>query len=204
MWSLEFVQVASDALLRSKQKSTEIAPNSSIPASQPLSTPKSPIEHLRNLQPQDLQDLIELGSSADSTDHLDRPNYQGGSDDDALGIVEPAHEARDSMGNNRKLTVHVGENGASSKEVNDNRGYTGNQSPAIDFEIVSESEVTQALDSMKQHREQHQGWKAPQILREGFVWQKQLVFRSKLTMHTAFERKDNKEPAAVTCISVSK
>lgn len=38
----------------------------------------------------------------------------------------------------------------------------------------------------------------------GFRWQRQLVFRSKLTMHTAFERKDNKEPAAVTAIAISK
>ena len=80
------------------------------------------------------------------------------------------------------------------------------QSPPIDFELVSESDVNQALDTMKQQQERV-GWKAPspqQQLREGFVWQKQLVFRSKLTMHTAFERKDNKEPAAVTCISVAK
>ncbi|XP_076455501.1 WD repeat and FYVE domain-containing protein 3-like isoform X2 [Babylonia areolata] len=41
-------------------------------------------------------------------------------------------------------------------------------------------------------------------LREGFRWQRQLMFRSKLTMHTAFERKDNKEPAAVTAIAISK
>lgn len=38
----------------------------------------------------------------------------------------------------------------------------------------------------------------------GFKWQRQLMFRSKLTMHTAFERKDNKDPAAVTAIAVSK
>lgn len=38
----------------------------------------------------------------------------------------------------------------------------------------------------------------------GFKWQRQLVFRSKLTMHTAFERKDNKDPAAVTALAVSK
>ena len=30
------------------------------------------------------------------------------------------------------------------------------------------------------------------------------MFRSKLTMHTAFERKDNKDPAAVTAIALSK
>ena len=41
-------------------------------------------------------------------------------------------------------------------------------------------------------------------LRDGFHWQKQLVFRSKLTMHTAFERKDNKDPAAVTALAVSR
>ncbi|KAL3198483.1 hypothetical protein MRX96_014303 [Rhipicephalus microplus] len=42
------------------------------------------------------------------------------------------------------------------------------------------------------------------ILREGFKWSCQLVFRSKLTMHTAFDRKDNNEPAAVTALAVSK
>lgn len=38
----------------------------------------------------------------------------------------------------------------------------------------------------------------------GFKWQRQLVFRSKLTMHTAYDRKDNTEPASVTALSVSK
>ncbi|BES87468.1 Beach [Nesidiocoris tenuis] len=42
------------------------------------------------------------------------------------------------------------------------------------------------------------------ILRDGFVWQKQLVFRSKLTMHTAYDRKDNAEPASITCLAVSR
>ncbi|XP_046392591.1 WD repeat and FYVE domain-containing protein 3 isoform X2 [Ischnura elegans] len=42
------------------------------------------------------------------------------------------------------------------------------------------------------------------MLREGFKWQRQLVFRSKLTMHTAYDRKDNAEPASITALSVSK
>ncbi|ESO89055.1 hypothetical protein LOTGIDRAFT_154132 [Lottia gigantea] len=41
-------------------------------------------------------------------------------------------------------------------------------------------------------------------LRDGFKWLRQIVFRSKLTMHTAIERKDNKEPAAVTALAVSR
>lgn len=41
-------------------------------------------------------------------------------------------------------------------------------------------------------------------LRPGFMWQRQLVFRSKLTMHTAYDRKDNTEPASISALAVSK
>jgi len=39
---------------------------------------------------------------------------------------------------------------------------------------------------------------------DGYTWSRQLVFRAKLTMHTAFERSDNTEPAAVTSLAVAK
>uniref|UniRef100_A0A672QYC5 WD repeat and FYVE domain containing 3 n=1 Tax=Sinocyclocheilus grahami TaxID=75366 RepID=A0A672QYC5_SINGR len=35
-------------------------------------------------------------------------------------------------------------------------------------------------------------------------WERQLVFRSKLTMHTAFDRKDNAHPAEITSLAISK
>uniref|UniRef100_A0A8C4ZMQ7 WD repeat and FYVE domain containing 3 n=1 Tax=Gadus morhua TaxID=8049 RepID=A0A8C4ZMQ7_GADMO len=41
-------------------------------------------------------------------------------------------------------------------------------------------------------------------LRTGYRWERQLVFRSKLTMHTAFERKDNGTPAEITALAISK
>lgn len=41
-------------------------------------------------------------------------------------------------------------------------------------------------------------------LKPGYRWERQLVFRSKLTMHTAFDRKDNTHPAEVTALGVSK
>ena len=41
-------------------------------------------------------------------------------------------------------------------------------------------------------------------LRSGFKWKRQLILRSKLTMHTAFDRKDNPEPASVTSLAISK
>lgn len=42
------------------------------------------------------------------------------------------------------------------------------------------------------------------ILKSGYRWVAKLIFASKLTMHTAYERKDNKEPAAITCLAISK
>ncbi|XP_010779437.1 WD repeat and FYVE domain-containing protein 3-like [Notothenia coriiceps] len=41
-------------------------------------------------------------------------------------------------------------------------------------------------------------------LRTGYRWERQLVFRSKLTMHTAFDRKDNAQPAEITSLAISK
>ncbi|XP_041084029.1 WD repeat and FYVE domain-containing protein 3 isoform X2 [Polyodon spathula] len=41
-------------------------------------------------------------------------------------------------------------------------------------------------------------------LRPGYRWERQLVFRSKLTMHTAFDRKDNAHPAEITSLAISK
>ena len=39
---------------------------------------------------------------------------------------------------------------------------------------------------------------------DGYTWVRRLLFRAKLTMHTAFERNDNVDPAAVTALAVSK
>ncbi len=39
---------------------------------------------------------------------------------------------------------------------------------------------------------------------DGYVWKRKILFRAKLTMHTAYERPDNIEPAAVTALAISR
>ncbi|XP_058837027.1 WD repeat and FYVE domain-containing protein 3-like [Topomyia yanbarensis] len=39
--------------------------------------------------------------------------------------------------------------------------------------------------------------------RKTFHWAQQLIFRTKLTMHTAYDRKDNIEPASITSLAIS-
>ncbi|XP_064637335.1 WD repeat and FYVE domain-containing protein 3-like isoform X3 [Lineus longissimus] len=82
---------------------------------------------------------------------------------------------------------------------------TGPVTPSSEFEIVSEKEVKEAEKTMEQQIQKFNPTRhTMNHLRDGFKWQRQLIFRSKLTMHTAFERTDNKEPAAVTTIAVSR
>ncbi|XP_052069301.1 WD repeat and FYVE domain-containing protein 3-like isoform X1 [Mytilus californianus] len=77
------------------------------------------------------------------------------------------------------------------------------RSGSSEFEIISDKEARNSPktveDILKKYRP-----RTRHALREGFRWQRQLVFRNKLTMHTAFERKDNKDPASVTSIAISK
>ncbi|GFS12293.1 WD repeat and FYVE domain-containing protein 3 [Elysia marginata] len=85
--------------------------------------------------------------------------------------------------------------------------FSQSESNLSDFEVISVSEVGGAKNRLSSGTEEMMKKYKPlgkNCLREGFCWQRQLVFRSKLTMHTAFERKDNKEPAAITAIAISK
>ncbi|KAG1679752.1 WD repeat and FYVE domain-containing protein 3 [Nymphon striatum] len=75
---------------------------------------------------------------------------------------------------------------------------------ADSFVLVSSSDVSE-VDQQGMLRKQLSITKRTHNqLREGFKWQCQLVFRSKLTMHTAFNRKDNCDPAAITALAISK
>jgi len=60
------------------------------------------------------------------------------------------------------------------------------------------------MDSFIVINDASRGHRSEPILRPGYQWKQRLAFRSKLTMHTAFERRDNTEPAAITSLAASK
>ncbi|KAG7173359.1 WD repeat and FYVE domain-containing protein 3-like [Homarus americanus] len=71
------------------------------------------------------------------------------------------------------------------------------------FVLISDSEVREAQTHQTVVTETKK--KLPRNpLMPGMKWACQLVFRSKLTMHTAYDRRDNTEPASVTALAVSK
>ncbi|KAL8607353.1 hypothetical protein ACOMHN_039503 [Nucella lapillus] len=118
---------------------------------------------------------------------------QGGSQPE-LGVLDPSSSGQD-VGDAR-TTAQEGESaGAAAEKVpEDDIGSEVTTNPLAVATLLKEVGDATAKDRPL----------GKNTLREGFRWQRQLMFRSKLTMHTAFERKDNKEPAAVTAIAISK
>ncbi len=75
------------------------------------------------------------------------------------------------------------------------------QQPQSTSSVASEDFV---VVSMKEAQKKDSAFDRSSSRKDGYTWAKKLVFRARLTMHTAFERKDNKDPAAVTALAVSK
>jgi hypothetical protein len=81
--------------------------------------------------------------------------------------------------------------------------------------MISESEVREsAIQQLQQQMpkanvvapfvSRQPGKKSRHVLKEGFKWLRQLISRTKLTMHTAYDRLDNSEPASVQSLAISK
>ncbi|XP_066149954.1 WD repeat and FYVE domain-containing protein 3 [Euwallacea fornicatus] len=106
--------------------------------------------------------------------------------------VPPVRRRRSSRvhGGFRSEGGHSTESG--SLEIDDASGLRTSKSDTS----LTDSFVI--VDSQKKNRNPHNA------LRLGFKWQRQLVFRSKLTMHTAYDRKDNAAPASISALAVSK
>jgi len=69
------------------------------------------------------------------------------------------------------------------------------------FIVVTDSEIQEAKSSTHSENLVKTSYLD---LKEGFKWDRRLNYRGKLTMHTAYERKENPSPAAVTAIGISK
>ena len=232
MWSLEFVEVADDELIAKKsgEKSDDAVSRDTADVvekspSQPLDIPSSLSNRRMNLL-----GTTEYSSSLDSeTGHMQCAvdNWLSAEKLSCDDVTPTSHVAdSDRTQPSRDAPLSDATAAAAAGELftmDDDDGSPMNSTPAAaarvqsaarsdtlssiptvsidtpesgDFCFVTEQDVSdsQLIATGFQRRK----------LRDGFHWQKQLVFRSKLTMHTAFERKDNKDPAAVTALAVSR
>jgi len=231
MWSLEFVEVADDELITKKWSDTDMASRDSVDiveklASQPVGIPSSSVSNrLTNLGGGEYSSSVDSDTGhmqyavnnwisaekerGDDTSPTSRVVDTVGSDGrhqqsrdisttdaaaaDALFIMDEDEESAQS---HSSTSVSQFSSAAKLKSLSSVPTLSIDTPESGDFCFVTEQDITDSQLTAAGITQRK--------LRDGFHWQKQLVFRSKLTMHTAFERKDNREPAAVTALGVSR
>jgi WD40 repeat protein len=221
MWSLEFVEVA-DEDVKVKTNSFQVPDADSVSvtsslvtdSSQPVDIPQTArrrhLEEFKDLSTR-CQQLTECGSSVDSdTGHMvgavqqwlsaERDTDSQPVSDSKLRLIMTSTDDSGSVDTAVTL-LSRDQQSPVARWTKSPLDIAVDSPESGDFCIVTDLDVKDAVSSLPAgtlstaHRRK---------LRDGFHWQKQLVFRSKLTMHTAFERKDNKDPAAVTALAVSR
>ncbi|KAK6633574.1 hypothetical protein RUM44_004181 [Polyplax serrata] len=95
---------------------------------------------------------------------------------------------------NEEKPTNFEESVVNAEETNKMRSSKSDTSLTDSFVVVDNNGVSDTKDRSNPQN----------LLREGFRWQRQLLFKAKLTMHTAFDRKDNSQPASITALAVSK
>ncbi|BFZ02583.1 hypothetical protein BsWGS_05621 [Bradybaena similaris] len=149
----------------------------------------------------------DIGSIGEGVE-AERQSIKSGNfiDTAADALVELGGEAKKDVSSVGAPDAGI-DNNAGDHSVSEKDGRMS-QSDSVHslFEIIGDTAPLEIKRSGTGTEESMKKYKplGKHCLREGFCWQRQLVFRSKLTMHTAFERKDNKEPAAITAIAISK
>jgi len=224
MWSLEFVEVADDELMMMKKASDRSDDADTMSRDSALSQPVDIALSAVSNRHTNLG-VGEYSSSLDSdTGHMqyavdnwlsaekqrsDNTSRAGNTDSRQHSTDLPSTEALTAgemfaMDEDEETSQSQSSASAVSEVRSTTKSETLSSLPTIsvdtpesgDFCFVTEQDINESQMVAVGFQQRK--------LRDGFHWQKQLVFRSKLTMHTAFERKDNKDPAAVTALAVSR
>ena len=215
MWSIEYVQISvrnstspavSSAKFSSEGDLTRLASDPDLSSNDPsrLVSGAGDTDLARRDDSDIVQQSVELSSSPDSDSEINWPDVSRTLRSQASVVMVDMlnKQNTDHCLSSTPVTQKVGwstdnNKGEEAVKLSDSKSEVDESSN--EFVIVSQTEAKDAVKS---------ALSSPSLpsyrLREGFRWQRQLVFRSKLTMHTAYERKDNKEPATITALAISK
>ncbi|XP_018577977.1 WD repeat and FYVE domain-containing protein 3 [Anoplophora glabripennis] len=223
MWSIDYVQVPDeDSTNTSIQKSPIESKSPKSPKSSNESTVKAaPIHHRLVKQinvSSDSSGLCLMKSGSESS--LSEDNTRRSSVDRQRSDESSSKEWRSEQQDEKETCSDTEETAPpvapvrrrrSRIHVSFRKSEGGNSADSVSLDVDDGSGMrtsksdTSLTDSFVMVSEAKKRTTNPMnSLRPGFKWQRQLVFRSKLTMHTAYDRKDNAEPASVTALAVSK
>ncbi|XP_030377443.1 WD repeat and FYVE domain-containing protein 3 [Scaptodrosophila lebanonensis] len=203
MWSLEHTQVPIDRKLKrgvevnSQDKPDEKSISAHNDNKDNKATKMDILKQMKSLsQPEQQLDIAKSGSES-SISEASHHSTESQKSEEAAGtsneLTEPPPERRKSSVTGAKSLHEMKSATVDAPEPKTNEEEHSIRPSKSDTSLTDGFVV---IDNDKPRGEQS--------LRKGFKWQRQLMFRSKLTMHTAYDRRDNAEPASITALTVSK
>ncbi|XP_037812431.1 WD repeat and FYVE domain-containing protein 3 isoform X2 [Lucilia sericata] len=203
MWSLEYVQVPIERKLKrcAEIKSQENPDNQSDKEEEETKNGESSkkidiIKQMQGISSHDENEIHKSASESSISEASNHSNNSTQSDKPNKKDCEPpvTSERRKSSFSGAKSLHEI-----KSSTVDHPNSLKNNEEEerATIRPSKSDTSLTDGFVMIDSHKGEH-------CLKKGFKWQRQLMFRSKLTMHTAYDRKDNAEPASITALTVSK
>ncbi|KAH8377111.1 hypothetical protein KR093_003521 [Drosophila rubida] len=196
MWSLEHTQVPIDRKLkRGVEVSSQDKPDSAS-VDDNKADKMSIFKQMKSLSQPEPEH--EIAKSASESSISEASQHSNESSKSAEANAKP-----ESSGERRKSSITGAKSLHEMKSATvEAPGCSSDQRADEEHSIRPSKSDTSLTDGFVMlDNDRHRG---EQALRKGFKWQRQLMFRSKLTMHTAYDRKDNAEPASITALTVSK
>ncbi|XP_068150456.1 LOW QUALITY PROTEIN: WD repeat and FYVE domain-containing protein 3 [Drosophila tropicalis] len=201
MWSLEHTQVPIDRKLkRGIEVNSQDKPDSaSVDDNKGNKADKMAIfKQMKSLsQPEEQHDIVKSASESSISEASQHSNESSKSAEASVSKLEAPTERRKSSISGAKSLHEM--KSATVEAPGSSSDHKGTDEEHIIRPSKSDTSLTDGFVVIDNDRQ-----RGEQALRKGFKWQRQLMFRSKLTMHTAYDRKDNAEPASITALTVSK
>ena len=174
--------------------------NQELNTTQSEDEPSSDTENCENQNDDTLDNTSDGGGDIAEDKSIFDSNYteengESPPHDRAEDIVDGVEKIKQNSGSVQTGTITSDFVVVSNEEITQVQGFNGNTN---DESLDHDESYGSAFGSCGGRRRRRR------LQSDGYTWSRQLVFRAKLTMHTAFERPDNVDPAAVTALAVSK
>ena len=162
--------------------------------------PSSDTENCENQNDDTLDNTSDVGGDIAEEKSIFDSNYteENGENppyDTSEDIVDGVEKGKQSSESVQIGTIAADFVVVSNEEISQDEGFNGKRNDEV---VDHDESYGSAFGSCGGRRRRRR------LQSDGYTWSRQLVFRAKLTMHTAFERPDNVDPAAVTALAVSK
>ncbi|XP_055847784.1 WD repeat and FYVE domain-containing protein 3 [Episyrphus balteatus] len=209
MWSLEYSQVPIERKLK---RCPEVTSQDKVPekdekdSANEASKKLDLFKQMKSMSSNEGNEIAKSASESSISEACDLSEKSAKSDDSdkKLDTLANSERRKSSLAGTKSLHEMKSSTVDETRSAALDRSESTAEKSNIEDRAIRPSKSDTSITESFVVVDNDQRNKNDNLLRKGFRWNRQLMFRSKLTMHTAYDRKDNAEPASITSLTVSK